>query len=186
MRGPNTTHTRARNRLQRTSALMATGGHSPRPSLEDEDTDVLRGCVTEQVTQGRPEGIPGPCASPQTGWPPFVCLSGLPCSRVAGFKWAEDTPPQVAQGSGWSHGGSREGRRCRTASRSRWASLTRGRLLFPNQHHTCCCQEHLPRHLRTNISPGKGQPGESQVRGNPLEDFGLESEIMGLGSSCIL
>lgn len=36
-----------------------------------------------------------------------------------------------------------------------------------------------------NILPEKGHQ-ESQVGGNPPEDCGLESEIMGLGSRCIL
>ena len=45
--------------------------------------------------------------------PLSVCLAFL-AAGVAGFKWAEDTPPQVAQGSGWSHGGAGKGGGCWT------------------------------------------------------------------------
>ena len=124
-------------------------------------------------------------ASPQTGWPPLsVCLAFL-AAGVAGFKWAEDTPLQVAQGSRGSHGGARKAGGAGPPLLSFPLGFTDlERLLFLNQHHNCCCQEHLPTDTWwTNIFPGKGHPGESQVRGNPLKTLASRVRSWVLGAA---
>lgn len=79
-------------------------------SSEDEDMDVLRGRVIKWVTQGRAEGLRSsrPLCLPQSGWPPLAGWLAFLAAGVAGFKWAESTPPQGAQGSRWSPGGARK------------------------------------------------------------------------------
>lgn len=160
------------------------------PSSEDEDTDVLRGRVTEQGDPGqsrRAQEFQAPVLplkldgllclfvwpSLQLGW---QVLSG---QRAHPLRW-----PKAAGGPPVEPG--RQEVLDPHSSHSCWASVTLREAPFPEPTpHLLLSRAPPPRHLVDKYFPRERTPGVPDERESP-EDFGLESEIMGLGSSCVL
>ena len=184
---PHHSHSRQEAGLRRTSALMGTGRIGRRVLLGGRGHGCSEGTCDWAGwprAEQKGSGIPGPCVSPKVDG--LLWLAGWPSLQLGWqvLSGQRGTPPQGAQGSRWSPSGARKaGGADPDSSRSRWASVTLREAPFPQPTpHLLLSRAPPPRHLVDKYFPRERTPGVPGERVSP-EDFGLESEIMGLGAA---